>query len=773
MKPTLLTAENLIYFLVPLAVALAIFYVYVYRREARQAKQLTPRRRLILRALRIGVALLVVLAWLRPAVSYVRQEERLPVVPLLIDESASMAFPEARESPLVESSPPERRTRFESARRVAQKLQEKLTLSHRVKLYAFSDSLKLMSELPHRVEGTPATGLDELIAPERKPSGDYSNIGDALKDVLRELSGDKISGVVLLSDGRETGGVSKKDAAGALGAAQVPVHAVALGSEFPLRDLRIDEVIAATEASLGDVLTFHVKVTNQISAPLQTELTLLEQGKKVAEKKITLARGSSMVSIGTIPETEGVREFRLVLPKFQDEVNVENNEASVQVAIVKRTLRALLIAGEPTREYFYLTPALLRDPVIELSCYLQSADVDYVQQGNTAIERLPQTTEEWAKFDVAILYDVDPNGITTQQIAGLEAMVSKGGGLLVIAGTNHGLAKLVQVHAAKIRGLLPVEIDKNQLPDHDRIYDKPLKIERTPLGKTHPIAMAASNEALNEEIWNSFPVFYWSHPVQSVKPKAITLLAAGAQPVMVIHRYGEGAVFFSGINGLWRWRYPAESYDYDRFWARAIRYLGETRLKGTQQQVALSTERHSYTPGEDVQINLRLLDPALMSQLGGRQLYASVNPAAREQDVAMIPLQPEKDGTPVYRGNYRARQTGSMVVRATAQAPDADSEAKPLFDLKQSFSVRMEPLEDRDTSADLDGMKELAQATGGKYFDYRNMKEIETLADSIPKAPQILTQTVTVEVWDGTVFLFLFLSLVCAEWSLRKWWGLL
>ena len=133
------------------------------------------------------------------------------------------------------------------------------------------------------------------------------------------------------------------------------------------------------------------------------------------------------------------------------------------------------------------------------------------------------------------------------------------------------------------------------------LYDKPIKIERTPIGKTHPILMASASEQLNDKIWSAFPTFYWNHPVQSLKPKAIALLTTNSggttTPVMAIHRYGEGAVFFSGINGLWRWRFPGESYDYDRFWARAIRYLGETRLKGTQQHVALSTDRHSYSPG--------------------------------------------------------------------------------------------------------------------------------------------------------------------------------
>ncbi len=245
---------------------------------------------------------------------------------------------------------------------------------------------------------------------------------------------------------------------------------------------------------------------------------------------------------------------------------------------------------------------------------------------------------------------------------------------------------------------------------------------------------------------------------------------------MAIHRYGEGAVFFSAINGLWRWRYPGESYDYDRFWARAIRYLGETRLKGTQQQVALSTDRHSYAPGEEVQINLRLLDPALLTQLSGQPLYASIadaSDAAKKSSEEMIALKPDADGTPVYRATYRARRTGNMLTRATAQAPEADSEAKPLFDVKQNFLVKLEPLEDRDTSADLEGMKDLADRTGGKYFDYRNMKDLDQLPVAIPKDPQIQTQNVVVEVWDGSIFLALFLVLACAEWSLRKWWGLL
>lgn len=785
---TTLTSQGMLSLLLAVAAALAVFYGFVLRREGRQDRRLSGRQIAVLWLLRCGVALLALATLARPAYRRVHTEERLPVVPLLVDESLSMAFPDSRDNPLVQASPAERRTRYHTAQTVVQKLQEKLTRSHRVRVYTFSDTLGLLRELPHRpAQAEAVVSRDDLFAGHPQPTGEHSNVGDALADALRELAGEKVAGVVLLSDGRQTGGLDLGSVAEQAAGARVPIHTIALGSEFPLRDLRIDEVVVGAEASLGDVLTFHVKITNQISSPLATELTLEEKDaqdtaakyREIVRRPLTLPRGQQVVSLAAIPETEGLRRFRLTLPRQPDEVNVENNVAEVTVKVIKRTLKVLLIAGQPSREYYYLTPALLRDPIIDLSCYLQAADVDYVQQGNTVIERLPATVAEWSKYDVAILFDVDPNGITTQQLAGLENMVSNGGGLMVLAGRNHGLAKLVQVHAARIRGLLPVEIDKNLHLDHDRVYDRPFKVRRTLKGKSHPTLLASADPTANEKLWAPFGNlnFWWSHPVQDLKPKAISLLeradaSNGENPcLMAIHRYEDGAVFFSGLDSLWLWRFPAESHDYDRLWTRIIRYLGEARLLGTQQQVALATERRSYSPGEDVQITLRVLDPALLAQLGGQTLHAAVSSEAKDQ--YMVPLSLDPRGELLYRGTYRARRVGSLLVHARQAAPDADSEARPLFDVKHGFEVKMQSLEEADTSADLKGLEALAGRTGGRSYDYRTMHDLDALIEAIPTEPQVLTETSVEEVWDGTTFLLLFLALVSTELSLRKWWGLL
>ncbi|MBM4033173.1 MAG: VWA domain-containing protein [Planctomycetes bacterium] len=771
MTPTILTSHGVVLLLVLVAAGLSAFYAWLYRQEAATARALTRRQQRVLRTLRIAVAVLALLALARPALTMVRRERRLPVVPILVDESGSMVFPDCRDNPLVQASPKTQRRRYDTAQTIAQKLQEQLARTHRVRLLTFSDVLKLVRELAPEAASVPPADYGAA------PTGESTNIGDAIQDALRDMAGDKLSGIVVLSDGRQTGGRRLDDAGAQATDARVPVHTVAFGSEFPLRDLRIDEVVAEPEVSLGDVLSFRLKITNQISAPLATKLTLLEEGQKVNEKALVLPRGESQVTIATIAEAEGTREFRLVLPQYDDEVNTENNEATVHVKVVKRTLRVLLIAGNPSREYFYLVPALLRDPVVELATYLQCADIDYTQQGNVSIERLPRSIEDWKKYDVVVLFDPDPNKITTQQVAEMENMVRTGGGLMVIAGRNHGLAKLIQVHAVKIRELLPVEIDKNDLPDYFQVFSQPFASERTPKGRGHPLMRLERDDRANEAVWATFPKLYWHHPVKQVKPRSISLLErSGSSPaeracLMAIHRYFEGAVFYSGLDSLWLWRYPYESYDYDRFWTDVIRYLGETRLRGTQSQVALNTDRASYAPGEEAQLRLRILDPALMAQLEGQQLYASVTSPAKE--VQMVPLRPDPAGEMLYLGAYRARRVGSMLVAAKQAAPGASSEAKPLFDVKHTFQVRMQSLEARETSADLAAMKALAGQTKGVYIDYRNMGELDRLVKAIPTDPQVLSEEILVEVWDGSIFLILFLALIGGEWSLRKLWGLL
>jgi len=779
-RPVLPGLHGFQWVIVLLLVLSAIYYARVYKVDARR---LTARQGALLWTLRTVVGIAVLFMLLRPSLEFVTQRERLPVVAVLVDESTSMNYPEALGHPLLEGHGKSERTRFYAAVEALDQLQRDLSLTHRVKVFTFSDTIELGKDIPHREDRKqPAVRREELLSSLKVPTGEYTEAGDAVTGVLEKLTGEKVSSVLVLSDGRNTGGESLPLAGDRAGQANVKVQALTFGSEDPLRDLRIDRVDAPSEASLGDLLAVRLQISNYVQPNLQVDIKLFENGQLDQQKKVTLAKGRSEVALTTIPRLEGLREYKVTLSEFEDEVDYANNKATFFVKVVKRTLRVLFVAGKPTREYEHATLCMLRDPVIRISCFLQSAHVDYVQQGNVVIDALPRTVAEWQEYDVVVLYDIDPKEVSSQQVSGLENTVNKGAGLLVVAGRNYGLGPLLQIHANKMRQLLPVEIDKNRPPDHEKFFATPFTVERTPEARGFAVFRLVADEKLNEEIWSTFPALYWYHPVVQVKKKAVATLRKVKGPsafedygdcVMAIHRFGEGSVIYLGTDEIWRLRYPYGSYDYDLFWSHLVRYLGETRLLGAQKQVALSTDKKVYAPGEKVKVKLQVLDHALLQQLEGEQVTATVTDSNKAKQI--IPLERDATGQPAYYGAYPSRRVGPHVIEAKHSLSTADTEAKSLYDIEESFKVELLPLESLDTRADLEGMRKLAENSGGTYLDHRTMNRdaLTKLAQSIPTDKLLIPHESVHEVWDTWIALLLILICVTTEWSLRKFWGLL
>lgn len=781
MKPLLPGLSGIKWVILPLLVVAAIYYARLYRIDA---KRLRPTQKRILWTLRTLAGVLVLAMLLYPAVQLVTTQEKLPVAVLLLDESTSMNYPEAAGQELAAGLDKSARSRFNTALEALDELQQELSKTHNVKVFTFSDTAQLARDIPFRGPDGQPLSRQQLLESIRAAKGDYTEAGDAVLAALDQLPQEKVSSVLLLSDGRVTGGVDYQQSA-ARAAGRTRVSTLAFGSEEPLCDLRIDRVDAPAEASLGDIMSVFVQITNNVRPDLRVKLTMLENDQVDQEKTLILKKGRNDVALSTIPRVEGLRQYRLTLPEQhepEDEINYANNQAEFAVKVVKRTLRVLFVAGKATREYEHATLCMLRDPVVRLSCYLQSAHVDYVQQGNVVIDRLPKTVEQWREYDVIILYDIDPKDINSQQISGLENTVSKGAGLMVVAGRNYGLGPLLQSHGIKLRQMLPVEIDKNRPPRWEQVYNQPIRVERTPEAKGSAVFRLMANDQLNEQIWASFPSLYWYHPVVQVKPSATMVLRKTQGPaytedygdcIMAQQRFQEGLVVYLGTDETWRWRNPFGSYDYDLFWSHLIRYLGETRLLGEQKQVNLSVDKPVYAPGEKARISLQVQDPSLLQQLASERLSATIIDPNQAKQV--VPLQRDPTGRPVYVGTFATRHTGQHVVEASHTLSTADTESKPLFSAKEPFKVEMVPLETVDTTADLEGMARLAKDTGGTFLDHRNMgrQSIRDLAASIPADKLVIQQEIVRDVWDGWIALALVLALLTTEWTLRKLWGVL
>lgn len=775
-----------VWFVALVVAAVAVFLWWLYRVDARR---LSPRRRRLLLAWRAASVLLVLVALMKPSYKLVTTEERPPVTAVVVDESLSMSLPEAGDNPFIINYQGERdrakKSRYAAARNVAAALVPDLTRTHRVKLFVASDRLHPLADFPKGGKVAPADVAKALQeAPE--PTGNFTNLGDSVDDVRRSLATARLSAVFLLSDGRLTGGRKLADAGADAAAGKVPVHTIGFGTTEPLPDLKLLDLVAPPEANINDVMTVQVTVVNDLHPGLAADLKLFQEGaaEPVATRKLVLPMGEKKVSLSTVPRTEGEIKYRLEVPTFPEELDTGNNAVSFRVNVAKRQLRVLLVAGQPTMEFHHLVPALVRDKVVKVNCWLMSSDVNAAQQGNEApIEDLPQTPAQWERYDVVILLDVDPNKLTDEQVNGLEQLVrEQGGGVLFVAGRVYGMALLLRVRGAKMEGMLPVEINKNQYPSMEDCFTEPFHCARTRVGESHPITLFAPVKERNDEVWRSFSdlEFFWSYPVTGVKRMAVPLLArqggagggSGADCVMALMKYGKGSTAYLGLNTMWKWRYPMESYDYDQFWTQTVRYLAEYRMLGAQRQVMVSTDKKIYAPGETAQIALSILDPALASQLRSEQVFATITDAHKGEYKVMLRSAGRDQATK--RGSFPAARVGEHSVRVSHVLAEDLAARRALFDEQTHFDVRMQSPEFRDTTADLPGLAALAAQTGGRSLDHTTMGEgVRKLPPLVDATPQAVPHESYADLWDRWYVLALLVALAAVELWFRRNWGLL
>ena len=124
-------------------------------------------------------------------------------------------------------------------------------------------------------------------------------------------------------------------------------------------------------------------------------------------------------------------------------------------------------------------------------------------------------------------------------------------------------------------------------------------------------------------------------------------------------------------------------------------------------------------------------------------------------------------------GRYRPKRVGEYAIQADHTLADASSARKKVFDETSRFDVRLQSLEDIDTTADLEGMARLAEITGGKAYDHTNITNIGEVPVSLSPEPQLIPHRTEEDIWDSPLFLLMFLGMITTEWTLRKKWSLL
>lgn len=725
-----------------------------------ESRRLPPLRRLVLLALRLGgLALLVVMA---SQVTLTVDRTGLPVVAMLIDDSASMGF--------VDGAQP-RRGRAEANRydqlvaalgKNDARFVSRLTRRFRLRVYRFDRDAELLVR-------EPAADAGEIVETIRSisPDGDGTRPAVAVRQTLDELRGLSPSAVLIFTDGAATTGEADALSRVAPLAARrkIPLFPVGVGHAAQPRDLDLFELISDDVGFWGDPVRVSVRFRAFGVPGENVTVTLVDTETQAELAKVTTpapANGmTSHAELTFLPEREGTIPFEVRLSMAPEENNSRNNVRSGRVHVRRQKLRVLLADGTPRYEFRYLKSLLEREATIDLDTVLQDSDLGYEQQDETALERFPIEADQLLAYDVILFGDLDPRLLGSDVLSVLTNFVrTKGGGLIGIAGPSF----FPQDYAGTpLEPVLPIAAGSVQIPAATDALTTSLRPRRTlQAERSGPMFRLDNDSAKSEEIWNSLPGVYWHASPGTLQPGAVPLVTVTgpdgrSEPLILLQRFGAGRTLLHLTDETWRWRLRAGDAYFGRYWVQTIRYMSALAQTAEDEQappLELASDRRNYSQGEPVILRAREREGHSLEEAVVQVIVEDRGGQRRE-----VPLSRTGELSSVFEGRLEQLPEGDY--HAWIQTP-----AAPGVPEATDFTVEASQQELAIRAPQLADLREAAELSGGQYFP---LEEVARLPQKLPSGKSVrLEASSPLPLWSRPELLLILAGLLTAEWLLRK-----
>jgi hypothetical protein len=715
--------------------------------------KVTRRRREVLVGLRIATIILTLLALLRPTLIHTTTTKQSAELIVLADQSRSMQVDDAAG----------KKTRWEMLRTTlsdAAPAFARLSEELEIKGFGFDIDLHTLNFGPQGFE-----------LPE-KPTGEQTAMGIALEEMLRQESGKRLAGVVLLGDGAQRA-LPPRDMPPQLPARRLadlgyPLYTVAFGQgrgQGQARDVAVEALLVPSTVFVKNRLdasgTVRIDGYVNLSMPVQL-LFETEPGMMtpVGAKQISArADGQRVpVELDYIPSIPGEFKVTMRVPPQPGELVTSNNEMSTFITVLKGGLNVLYIEGTARVESKFLRRAIDASPDIKL---------DYLRIDARKPETKPSDLAERfkpGKYDVYFLGDIDSSAFTSEELGQLAAVVERGAGLMMLGGFHSfGAGGYGRTPLANV---LPIGIDRLERQN----FDEPLrtdlhlagrpKMKPTQIGLTQSLMQLASRDR-NASVWAELPPLEGANRFRALKPGAQVLAENEAQqPLLVAKDYGLGRVLAFAGDSTWRWWMTGYEVPHRRFWRQTILWLAR-KDESSEGKVSIVLDQRRFAPGARVEFTAFAHTPE------GEAIPDAVFTA----DV----LAPTKQTLPV---RHRKQGDGIQGMFLETEAPGdyvlhvaATHNGMPVGEARARFLVYEQDLELDNPAADRALLESLAAMTGGKSIP---PEQLGSLLDELKAATDKLQVEIQSKqsLWDTWPFFLAFVALLAVEWYLRKKWGL-
>ena len=613
-----------------------------------------------------------------------------------------------------------------------------------------------------------------------KPDGLTTDLATGVKSSAGQGEQEQHGAVVLFSDGQHNDGESPVEVGKLLGARQMPIFTVGLGSETRPRDLAIvksdaPEAVFYEDRVRGEITLkddfpagqpFKVRITD--GEDVLWEKSLLSENKQLRKVPFDFAikdivdRRLATKQTGDVQVSGFPLELKVAISHLDDDREPANDEGVLRLRAVTQKRKILIVDGRPRWETRYLRNLFDRDEQWEVQTVIAGtkAGEPGFERGEKAGE-FPADAAQLETFDLIVLGEVPVTFWQGDELKWIADFVAqRGGALLLIDGARGHFRRYGD---SPLGPVFPVELKSAG------ITERISKLVLTERGEGLSPFLLVGDRAQNNELWQTLPAPHWISGATPL-PGAEVLLEAEVKgaytarvPVIVERPFGAGKVLYHGFDESWRWRHEVADQHHVRYWNQIASWIAELPFAVRDKFVSLDAGALTYQPGEAADLRARLRDG------DGRRVTNATVDAVLYRDgrkAATIRLNSDESAGGLYRGKTAPLEPGSYEIGIqTAAIAERDLQARTQFKVQPRETGERTLL-----SLDEELLKQIAAVSGGQYLREENIDKLGGLLAPISQGKVIESDTV---LWQSYWWFGPIIGLLTIEWILRKRSGLL
>lgn len=659
-----------------LSISIAYFQYYY---QIKNSIKVTP----ILFVLKATSLFLLLLLFINPTIEKTEITNIKPVLSVLVDNSKSTSF-------------------FKEDKNGADLLQVidengKLNKKFDIQKFTFGTSLQILDSL----------SFDD----------GQTNISDGILGV-QNLQEDKISPIILISDGNQTIGQDYEF----INSIQ-PIYPVVIGDTTTYVDVKITQLNVNKYSYIKNKFPVEVILKYEGREKVNTQFSIFSDGKSVFRKNISFSsdKRSATILANLTSTKEGLQYYTASISKINNEKNIKNNSKSFSVEVIDEQTKVLI-----------LTSVLHPD----LGAFKKSIESN--KQRSVAIFTIDKFTQQLEDYQLVILYQ--PNNSFNSVFSKIKENNSN---YLLVSGAHTDWNFINQ----KTLGFRKNAI--NQTENYGAIYNdtfltflqEDIGFNNYPplLDKFGEVSITKEHQVLLSQNING---------VQTQQPLVATFDVNNQKSAILL---GEG---------IWKWR--AASFlnsnsfeDFDKFTGNLVQFLASNKKRNR-----LEVNSESLYPANST-INISAFYTDKNYQFDARASLEISITNTETNEVLKVPFSLINNS---YQTEIENLASGDYTYKVSVSGQNINKYGR--------FKITDYEVEEQFTNANVNKLQRLADKTGGKLFYTNQFDEItkELLEEESFYTIQ-KSSTKQENLIDWRWILFIVIGLFTVEWFIRKYHG--